>query len=93
MDMKQQRHLAIARMEPDGRTHINVIDNGSLGVMSITSEVVPEFLKERIALLKLCDIDRESDQLIGRRFSEDVVYVYLSFDEHREIINLTGVQP
>ena len=87
MDM---RYIATVTYDGDGMT-IKILDNGTLNIVDLPEEHVPEFLKERIALLRLCGASREEDQLIGRKFSEGVLYVYLSYDEHRDITNFSRV--
>jgi hypothetical protein len=47
---------------------------------------------ERIALLKMCDINKEKQgEAIGRKFNNNILYVYLSYDEFKELTPLSRV--
>jgi hypothetical protein len=50
---------------------------------------VPDFLEERIALLRMCDVNkRKKGEKLGRKTSDGVLVVYLSYDEYVELKNL-----
>jgi hypothetical protein len=74
----------------DALDQIVVLDNKEYGRVELTE--VPLFLAERIALLKLCDINRSNKGgLLGRKLTDHHVVVYLSYDEFVEILKLNGV--
>jgi hypothetical protein len=46
-------------------------------------------MNERIALLRMCDINKQAKgESIGRRTSETAMLVYLSHEEYSDLINL-----
>ena len=74
----------------DTLDRIVVLDNEEYGRVELTE--VPLFLAERIALLKLCDINRSNKGgLLGRKLTDHHVVVYLSYDEFVEILKFNGV--
>lgn len=84
---------AMATLDEDGNvTKISVMSNVSYAVYDLPLDSVPEYLAERIALLKMCDVNREKQgEAIGRRFNKDIIYVYLSWDEFKELTPLSRV--
>jgi len=92
MDMNR-RFVAQVRVNEDGEIlYVLALDNESLAVRPIEPSKAPEFLVERVALLRLCEISPEEGEAIGRKFSMERFNVYLSFDEYKQIIDLIGVQ-
>ena len=91
------RYMAIAHVWGNGDIeYVNVLDNGTLATFEMEGEHVPPWLRERVALLRLCDITKDTKgEGIGRKFTEHMLYVYLTYDEHKELIEIakaTGVQ-
>lgn len=84
---------AMATLDEDGEvTKISVMSNVSFTVLYLPLDRVPEYLAERIALLKMCDVNREKQgEAIGRRFNNDTIYVYLSWDEFKELTPFSRV--
>ena len=61
------------------------LDNTLLQV-DLLERPFPDYINERVALLRLCDVNREEKgEAIGRKFSHDLISVYLSYDEYAEI--------
>ena len=86
-------HVAQVFLEDDGIQKIDILHNQQLLMYRIKEVAsVPDYLKERIALLRMCDINkRERGELHGRRLTEDCILVYLTYDEFNELTSL-GVQ-
>jgi hypothetical protein len=84
---------AMAMLDEDGDvTKISAMSNISYAIFELPLDSVPEYLMERIALLKMCDINKEKKgEAIGRRFNNDTIYVYLSYDEFKELTSLSRV--
>ena len=84
---------AMATLDEDGNvTKISAMSNVSYAIFEVSLDRVPEYLAERIALLKMCDVNREKQgEAIGRRFNNDTIYVYLSWDEFKELTPLSRV--
>jgi hypothetical protein len=84
---------AMAMLDEDGDvTKISVMSNVSYAIFVLPLDSVPEYLAERIALLKMCDINKgKQGEAIGRRFNNDTIYVYLSYDEFKELVPLSRV--
>lgn len=94
MDVTQHRiHVAQVFLEDDEIRKIDILHNKQLLMYRIKEAAsVPDYLKERIALLRLCDVNkRERGELHGRRLTEDCILVYLTYDEFNELISF-GVQ-
>lgn len=86
-------HVAQVFLDDDGWTLMVLLHNQQLTIYHIERGAqVPEYMNERIALLRLCDINkRERGELNGRRLTENSVLVYLTYDEFNELTSL-GVQ-
>ena len=84
------RHMVIAHVWSNGDIeYINVLDNGSLAVTDMEGAHVPAWLKERVAMLRMCDVNlNERGEGIGRKFTDHMIYVYLTYDEHKELTEL-----
>lgn len=84
------RHLAIAHVLSNGDIeYVNVLDNATLKANDMEGEHVPAWLRERVALLRLCDISRNTKaEGIGRKFTDHMLYVYLTYDEHKQLIEI-----
>jgi len=96
MDMAL-RFMAIAHVWSNGDIeYVNLLDNGSLTTVYMDGAHVPPWLRERVALLRLCDVNKDAKgESLGRKFTEHMLYVYLTHDEHKElneIVKSEGVQ-
>lgn len=95
MDMGFQ-YMAIAHVWDSGDIdYLNVLDNKALTTQTLEGPHVPSWVQERIALLRLCEINRDpKGEQLGRKFTDHMLYVNLTYDEHKElteIVNQTGV--
>lgn len=86
MDMAL-RFMAIAHVWSNGEIeYANLLDNGSLTTVYMDGAHVPPWLRERVALLRLCDVNKDTKgESLGRKFTEHMLYVYLTYDEHKEL--------
>lgn len=96
MDMAL-RFMAIAHVWSNGDIeYANLLDNGSLTTVYMDGAHVPPWLRERVALLRMCDVNKDAKgESLGRKFTEHMLYVYLTYDEHKElneIVKSEGVQ-
>jgi hypothetical protein len=87
--------IAIAYMGESGAVKkVTAMSNVSLQTFDVPLAKVPTHLMERIVLLKMCDVNRsKKGEVIGRRFSEASVHVYLSWGDYSELLKLKGIQP
>lgn len=92
MDMKVQKpYVARVVLTDDGGWHhIDILNNYSLVIDTLFHGVqVPDYVEERIALLRLCEVNkRKKGEKLGRRTSDGVLVMYLSYDEYVELKNL-----
>ena len=90
MGKSQLKYVFVALFE--GRDDsITVYNNSTLDCRTI--KVVPQFLAERIALLKMCEVNtRDKGETIGRKLANNHIVVYLSQEEHKSICQLNGVK-
>lgn len=81
------RHMAIVHVWSNGDIeYINVLDNASLTTFDMEGVDVPTWLKERVAMLRMCDVNlNDKGEGIGRKFTDHMIYVYLTYDEHKEL--------
>lgn len=88
------RYIAMVHTWKDGSIdYVSVLDNKQIKVEHMGGNLSPLWLKERAALLRLCEINRgEKGDVIGRRFSETLVYVYLDKKEYVQLSKLTGAK-
>jgi hypothetical protein len=50
---------------------------------------VPDYVEERIALLRMCNVNkRKKGETLGRKTNEGILVMYLSYDEYIELKNL-----
>lgn len=62
---------------------------GRLNLLGHELEMLPTYIHERVALLKLTDVNKESAvETVGRRLSGRYLTVYLSYDEYIETLNI-----
>lgn len=85
--VRMQRFVIWVRLNEVGDVvSVQAQDNGTFGTINLDLSCAPEFVADRIALLKLTDVNkREKGELIGRRLANDVLIVYLNYDEYQQI--------
>ena len=85
--VRMQRFVIWVRLNEVGDVvSVQAQDNGTFETTDIDLSRAPEFVADRIALLKLTDVNkREKGELIGRRLANDVLIVYLDYDEYQQI--------
>lgn len=81
------RYMAIAHVWSNGDIeYVNVLDNVTIKTQDMEGEHVPMWLKEKVAMLRMCDVNRdEKGEGIGRKFTDHMLYVYLTYDEYQEL--------
>lgn len=91
MDMSI-RYMAIAHVWNNGDIeYVNLLDNAAIRTKDIEREQVPTWLQERVAMLRMCDVNRDpKGDGIGRKFTDNMLYVYLTYDEYNELMDQTG---
>lgn len=95
MDMALSvRYMAIAHHWNNGDIeYVNVLDNAAIRTTDLEGDLVPQWLRERVALLRLCELNNGTKgESIGRKFTDNMVYVYLTYDEYKELLSIEGVQ-
>lgn len=85
--VRMQRFVIWVRLNEVGDVvSVQAQDNGTFETINLDLSRAPEFVADRIALLKLTDVNkREKGELIGRRLANDVLIVYLNYDEYQQI--------
>ena len=94
MSGAERQYVVIAHTWNDGKLdYFNVLDNRALTTRDVEGSKAPYWLQERVALLRLCEV-KDEGEIIGRRFSSNIIYVYLNKPEYKELIQLSnqGVQ-
>jgi hypothetical protein len=93
MDMKpkkpEKRYVARVVLFDEWKL-VDVMDNYTFLIARFLKDMqVPDYMNERIALLRMCDINKQAKgESIGRRTSDTAMLVYLNYDEYTELINL-----
>jgi len=66
---------------------IRAIDNQDIEFIDIPDlATAPKFVSERFALLRLTDVNKSrKGERIGRKLEEDVIVIYISYDEYQQI--------
>lgn len=84
------RYVAIAHTWDTGAIdYINVLDNRELTTEALDGRMVPDWFRERVALLRLCEVNKTGKgESIGRRFTEHMIYVYLDRKEHKQLADI-----
>jgi len=85
--VRMQRFIVWVRLDETGDvTSVQVQNNNTLETIDIDLSRAPEFVADRIALLKLTDVNKsEKGELIGRKLDNTVLIIYLSYDEYQQI--------
>ena len=61
-------------------------DNETFDISDVDLSEAPEFVAERIALMKLTDVNkRAKGDVIGRKLDNQMIIVYLTYDEFKQI--------
>lgn len=64
----------------------SVQDNETFGIFDIDLSKAPEFVAERIALMKLTDVNKSiKGGVIGRKYTHDSFTIYLNYDEFKQL--------
>lgn len=85
--VRMQRFIVWVRLDETGDvTSVQVQDNNTLETIDIDLSRAPEFVADRIALLKLTGVNKsEKGELIGRKLDNTVLIIYLTYDEYQQI--------
>jgi len=92
MDMRVKKpYVARVVLTDDGGWHhIDILNNYSFVIDTLFHGAqVPDYVEERIALLRMCDVNkRKKGETLGRKTNEGILVMYLSYDEYVELKNL-----
>lgn len=92
MDMRVKKpYVARVVLTDDGGWHhIDILNNYSFVIDTLFHGTqVPDYVEERIALLRMCDVNkRKKGETLGRKTNEGILVMYLSYDEYIELKNL-----
>lgn len=85
--VRMQRFIVWVDLDETGNVEsIQAQDNGTFAVVDFDLSRAPEFVADRIALLKLTDVNKsEKGELIGRKLDNTVLIIYLTYDEYQQI--------
>ena len=84
---RARRFVAIVYTSPAGAIlHAHVLDNRAITTHLLMSEQAPAWFRERVALLRLCEVSHEPDPgPLGRRFSKYILHLFMTAAEHRQL--------
>lgn len=84
------RYVVIAHLWDTGKIdYVNVLDNKMLTTETLDGRMVPDWLLDRVALLRLCEVDKTGKgEPIGRKFTDHILYVYIDHKEHKKLMSL-----
>lgn len=84
-----QRFIIWVNLDPETGdvTSAAVMDNERLESFPLPElHRTPLFVPDRIALMKLTDVNKsEKGEILGRKISEQVVIIYLTYDEYHQL--------
>ena len=85
--VRMQRFIIWVNLHDDGDVvSVQAQDNDTFETIDIDLSRAPEFVAERIALIKLTDVNkREKGDSVGRKLSSNVIIIYLTYDEYKQI--------
>ena len=85
--VRMQRFIIWVNLHDDGDVvSVQAQDNDTFDKIDIDLSRAPEFVAERIALIKLTDVNkREKGDSVGRKLSSNVIIIYLTYDEYKQI--------
>jgi len=86
------RYVVIAHVWDNGDIdYINVLDNKMLTTEVLDGRLVPDWVRERVALLRLCDVNKTGQgEILGRKFTDHMIYVYLNHKEHKQLTKISN---
>lgn len=89
----RRRFVAQVFLDEVDWSGMTVMDNDELVIYNVlNTEAVPAYVQERVALLRMCEIDRQQrGELNGRNLGPGSVLVYLTYSEFNELKSI-GVQ-
>lgn len=88
MEKINKDYVAMVVMCDDGDWHhMDLMDNVNYAVHTLLNKRVelPEFMKERIALMSLCTVGNKGG-VYGRRVTQGRLAVYLRYGEYMELM-------
>lgn len=79
--------MVLVGIQNDGTvTHAALIVRSSLTSITLDENELPIWLRDRIALLRLCETKPDQDnELFGRKLSDNLMYIYINSDEATEL--------
>ena len=85
--VRMQRFIVWVRLNDVGDVDsVQAQDNDTFEAIDLDLSRAPEFVADRIALLKLTDVNKsEKGELIGRKLDNTVLIIYLTYDEYQQI--------
>jgi hypothetical protein len=85
--VRMHRFIIWVKLDDTGDViSVQAQDNDTFNTIDLDLSCAPEFVADRIALLKLTDVNkRKKGELIGRRLANDVLIIYLNYDEYKQI--------
>lgn len=92
---KPRSYVALVHVNNDGGIeYISVLNNQSLATYYMEADKAPDWLQERAALIRIFDTAMAASHMesMGRKFTNHMHYVYLSFKEYRELIKLSAAK-
>lgn len=86
-DSNNMRFMSIAHTWDNGDIdYINVLDNKMLTTDALDGKLVPDWYRERVALLRMCDVTKTGrGETIGKKFTEHMIYVYLDKKDYNAL--------
>lgn len=84
-----QRYSIWVELDPEtgGVWSTTVLNNAAIERFDISDlSKAPSFVADRIALMKLTDVNKtEKGEILGRKITENVIIIYISYDEYQQI--------
>lgn len=89
-DSNNLQYIAIAHIWDNGSIdYINVLNNRALTTSTLDGGKTPDWFRERVALLRLCEVNKVGrSESIGRKFTDHMMYVYLDSGEYKQLISI-----
>lgn len=67
--------------------YFNLIDNRNNRTNTVDGKLAPEWLRERVALLRLCDLTRTAEgEPFGRKITSCMLLIYIDRKEYKELL-------
>jgi hypothetical protein len=85
--VRMQRFILYVRLDDyGGVVSVHAQDNWNFDSVWIDLSKVPEYVLERIALMKLTGVNKSKErEVLGRKLEDDVLILYLNHDEYHYI--------